>query len=120
MPLPHLTGQGPSTVDSMSDWTGSDRTTQRLNRLAMYDDLEIRCPRLGGGVTFAYCQQEGGDLPCPRILACWQLHFDVGAFLKERLSEAEWDRCFNRPPKDKMTTLIEMIEAAKKRRGLQE
>jgi len=85
----------------------------------MYDHLEIRCPRLGGEVTFAYCQKEGGDLPCPRILTCWQPHFAVDAYLKEKLTETEWDSCFNRPPKDKVTTLIEMIEAAKKRKSLE-
>ena len=84
----------------------------------MHDHLEIRCPRLGGEVTFAYCQKEGGDLPCPRILACWQPHFDIETYLRGKLTTAEWDSCFNRPPKDKVTTLIELIETAKKRKGL--
>jgi hypothetical protein len=84
----------------------------------MYDHLEIRCPKLGGEVTFAYCQREGGDLPCPRVLACWQRHFAVETYLRRKLTQAHWDRCFNRPSKDKVSTLIELIEAAKKRRGL--
>ena len=83
-----------------------------------YEHLETRCPRLGGEVTFAYCETEGGDLPCPRILACWQPYFPVEVYLRERLTEAQWDRCFNRPAKDKVTTLIELIEAAKKRKDL--
>jgi len=81
-----------------------------------YDHLEIRCPRLGGEVSFAYCKQEGKDLPCPRIIACWQAHIPVEAFLREILTQKEWDLCFNRVPKDRMTTLIEIIEAAKKRK----
>ena len=88
----------------------------RANKTQVYDDLEIRCPRLGGEVTFSYCQIEGGELPCPRTVACWQPHFPVEAYLKEKLSQAQWDRCFNQEPRDKMTTLIELIEAAKKRR----
>ncbi len=84
----------------------------------MYDNLEIRCPRLGGEVTFAYCQKEGGDLPCPRILACWQPRCDVETYLRGKLTKTEWDCCFNRPSKDKVTTLIELIEAAKKRKGV--
>jgi hypothetical protein len=80
-----------------------------------YDHLEIRCPRLGGEVTFSYCKKEGGDLPCPRTIACWQPYFAVEAYLKDKLTRAQWDRCFNQEPKDKMTTLIEIIEAAKKR-----
>jgi len=84
----------------------------------MYDHLEIRCPRLGGEVTFSYCQAEGGDLPCPRIAVCWHPYFPVEAYLKERLTPAQWDQLFNQPPKNKVTTLVELIEAAKKRRGL--
>lgn len=84
----------------------------------MYDNLEIRCPRLGGEVAFAYCRKEGGDLPCRRILACWQLYFPVETYLRERLTKEDWDRCFNQPPKDKMTTLIELIEATKKRKSV--
>jgi hypothetical protein len=86
----------------------------------VYDHLEIRCPKLGGEVAFAYCKKETGDLPCSRILICWQPHFPVEAYLRERLSESEWERCFNQPPKEKMTTLIELIEAAKKRKALSE
>jgi hypothetical protein len=81
-----------------------------------YDHLEIRCPRLGGEVSFAYCRKEGKDLPCPRIITCWQTHIPVEAFLREILTQKEWDLCFNRSPKDRMTTLIELIEAAKKQK----
>ena len=85
-----------------------------------YDHLEIRCPRLGGEVAFSYCRKEGGDLPCPRIIICWQLYFPVEIYLRKHLTEGEWDRCFNRPPKTKMTTLIELIEEAKKRKARSE
>jgi hypothetical protein len=86
----------------------------------MYEQLEIRCPKLGGEVTFAYCRREGGDLPCPRTLLCWQPHFPVESYLRSQLTQTEWDQCFNRPPKDKISTLIELIEAAKQRRGLED
>lgn len=82
-----------------------------------YDHLEIRCPKLGGEVVFAYCKKEGGDLPCPRTIQCWQRYFPVEIYLRERLTESDWDRCFNSPPKAKMTTLIELIEEAKKRKA---
>ncbi|MBW1895819.1 MAG: hypothetical protein JRI47_02055 [Deltaproteobacteria bacterium] len=83
----------------------------------MYDHLEIRCPKLGGEVVFAYCKKETDDLPCSRILICWQPYFPVETYLRELLSESAWERCFNHPPKEKMTTLIELIEAAKKRKA---
>lgn len=84
----------------------------------MYDHLEIRCPRLGSEVTFAYCETEGGNHPCSRILTCWQPYFSVETYLREKLNQEEWDRLQNPESKHKVTTLVELIEAAKKRRGL--
>jgi len=81
-----------------------------------YDNLEIRCPRLGGEVTFSYCEQEGGDNPCVRIIACWQSFFPVEAYLKGRMSQESWERFSGQMPKDKVSTLIELIEAAKIRK----
>jgi hypothetical protein len=82
---------------------------------AMHDHLEIRCPKLGGQVTFAYCRREGGAIPCQRTVVCWQRTFPVEAFLKSILSDDDWDRWVNQSPKEKMTTLLELIEAAKQR-----
>lgn len=80
----------------------------------MLEELQIRCPRLGGEVTFAYCQKEGGDLPCQRIVLCWEPYFPVETYLKARLTEKQWDSFLGRKPKDKIGTLIELIEEAKK------
>ena len=82
----------------------------------LYDHLELRCLRLGGEVTFAYCLVEGGDLPCPRTIVCWQQYFPVESHLRAKLTQAQWDRCFNRAPQEKVVNLIELIEAAKKRK----
>jgi hypothetical protein len=98
--------------------TAGDMIAEMSTDGKMYDHLEMRCPRLGGEVLFSYCKQEGGDLPCPRIIACWQPYFPVEAHLKEKLTSAQWDRFFNQTPKHKLTTLVEVIEAAKKRKGL--
>jgi hypothetical protein len=80
---------------------------------ALYDHLEIRCPKLGGQVTFTYCRREGGTLPCQRTIVCWQCRFPVEAFLKSILEKEEWDRWSHQKPKEKMVTLLELIEAAK-------
>jgi hypothetical protein len=82
---------------------------------AMVDHLEIRCPKLGGQVTFAYCRREAGTIPCQRTIVCWQRIFPVEAFLKSILSEDDWERWVSQNPKEKMTTLLELIEEAKKR-----
>ena len=81
-----------------------------------YDHLEIRCPRLGGEVSFAYCRKESGNLPCPRTITCWHIYFPVEEHLRSNLSPEEWTICFDKPPKDKMSSLLEIVEAAKKRK----
>jgi hypothetical protein len=83
-----------------------------------YDHLAIRCPKLGGEVTFSYCSKEGGDLPCLRIIDCWQVFFPVEAYLIGRMSQESWERFSRKAPKDKMSTIIELVEAAKKRAKL--
>jgi len=79
----------------------------------MPEHMEIRCPKLGGQVTFAYCLKEAGELPCSRIINCWQSYFPVEEYIRKRLTPADWERCFNQKPKEKILTLIELIEAAK-------
>ena len=79
-----------------------------------YDPLLIRCPRLGGEVTFSYCRVEGGDLPCMRIVACWQCCIPVAEYLRERLSPEQLERFAEQRPKERIATLVELIEAAKK------
>jgi hypothetical protein len=91
---------------------------EKERKNAPYDPLEIRCPKLGGEVTFSYCRQEDGGLPCSRTITCWHLCFPVELHLKGLLTEDEWDRCFGRPPKDRLTTLLELIEKAKQQRDL--
>jgi hypothetical protein len=72
-----------------------------------------RCPRLGHEITFAYCLKESFDLPCSRIVHCWSSVLDVEALLQKELSPDMWQKFINFQPKDKVTSIIELIEAAK-------
>jgi hypothetical protein len=83
-----------------------------------FDHLILRCPRLGGEITFAYCKKEQGTLPCQRTLRCWQDLIPVEQHLKEFLSKDEWESCFNAPPKDKITTIFEIADAMTKRKKI--
>ena len=78
-----------------------------------HDSKLIRCPKLGDEITFGYCLQESGDLPCVGIIQCWQAVFDVAALLKEHLTTGQWERFTWAQPKDKVINLIEIIEKAK-------
>ena len=79
------------------------------------DDYRIRCPRLGHQIYFSYCRIENNGLPCAKTLDCWNDHFLVEEFLTGELSSDEWGKAFNRPVKQKIATLVELIEQAKKR-----
>jgi hypothetical protein len=75
---------------------------------------EIRCPRLGGPVTFEYCLVENQGQPCGRALTCWSFYFDVEAYFHSRMSPEQFEACFNAQIKPKVVTLIELIEKARK------
>jgi hypothetical protein len=82
----------------------------------MFRELLIRCPRLGGEVTLAYCEQEDGTLPCRRMMHCWSWRLPaVERYLRAKLGDEEWERCFNDAPKEKMSSIVEMAAAARGR-----
>ena len=79
-------------------------------------NLERRCPRLGGPVTFQYCRDCGeGDLPCFKVIDCWWEYFDVVSFFQKILSEQQFSQLTRMKPKPKVNSLLELIEQAKNR-----
>ena len=79
-------------------------------------DFNIRCPRLGHQINFPYCRSENKGLPCFKTLDCWFNHFDVHAYLKEELSEENFEKAFLDKGKPKVLSLLDLIEQAKKRK----
>lgn len=80
------------------------------------DDLERRCPRLGGPVRFAYCRTAGDGGVCPKILDCWWERFDVAARMRAELPPEDFRRLVERrPPPDKAATLVDLIRRARER-----
>ena len=85
------------------------------------EELELRCPRLGGTVPFGYCMAPGEPAACPKILDCWWEVFDVASYLKSRLSEEEFARVLeNRKPPNRMSTILELVEKFKNTESGQE
>jgi hypothetical protein len=79
------------------------------------DHLEIRCPRLGGPVPFTYCEKTGNNgQPCFKVMDCWWQYFDVGAYLKHRLTEEEYEAFLNKEPHPKISSLLELIAQARR------
>ncbi|MEJ2718061.1 MAG: hypothetical protein P8182_13135 [Deltaproteobacteria bacterium] len=82
--------------------------------LGLYEDKEIRCPRLGGPITFSYCRIENQGRPCSKALNCWASHFDVESLFRKNMTPEEFEACFFGPPPSKVGTLLELIEKARK------
>jgi hypothetical protein len=79
------------------------------------DNWEIRCPRLGGPVPFTYCEKSGSNgQPCFKVMDCWWQRFDVGAYLKHRLTEAEYEALLNKQPRPKLSGILELIAQARR------
>lgn len=83
-----------------------------------FDHLVLRCPRLGGEVTFAYCRREQGNLPCRMALRCWQGLIPVEEYLRTFLTDEQWEHCFNAPLRDKLSSILEIADAAQKRKEM--
>jgi hypothetical protein len=82
------------------------------------EDLERRCPRLGSPIPFRYCLISGeDDAICWKILDCWWETFDVEGYLKKNMPEAEFNHLMATAdkPKNKVSSIIDIIEKAKKR-----
>lgn len=80
----------------------------------VFDQLDTRCPRLGGTVPFDYCRKAADGLPCSRSLICWEAAFPVGRYMSMVLSEEEWRTTFEQPPQ---LRLDKILEAASKVSG---
>jgi len=73
-----------------------------------------RCPRLGHEVSFAYCREPAEKTPCFKTLDCWWETFDIKTFIKENYSEEVFQK-LTAPPKQKVTSLLEIIKEAQDR-----
>lgn len=79
-----------------------------------YEEKVIRCPKLGGPITFNYCKMESGARPCSRALTCWAGYFHVESHFRQILTPEEFHACFEMPPASRVTTLLELVERARK------
>jgi hypothetical protein len=79
-----------------------------------YDTLIIRCPQLGGEVPFQYCRTVNENLPCRKIIICWEFRFKITKFLSEHYSVDQLQSALAPPAKTRLETILELIEEAKK------
>ena len=79
-----------------------------------HDAIVIRCPQLGGEVPFSYCRTLNEDLPCRRIMVCWEFRIEIGKFLNAHYSFEQIQRALAPPNKTRLETILELVEKAKK------
>jgi hypothetical protein len=78
-----------------------------------HDSRRGYCRMLGHEVSFDYCRQGVGRLPCRNIFNCWFEQFDVESFIRAHYTSEQIETILT-PPTPKIVTLLEMIEQAKK------
>jgi hypothetical protein len=78
-----------------------------------HDALIIRCPMLGGEVPFHYCRTMNEELPCRKIIICWEFRIEIGKFLNENYSIGQIQQAFAPPTKTRLETILDLIEKAK-------
>jgi len=84
----------------------------------IFDALEMRCPRLGGPVPFDYCRKVAGGLPCARALLCWAAAFPIRDYMIRVLTEEEWSRAFEQPPRERLDTILDAADRAREASGV--
>lgn len=82
-----------------------------------FDKAEIRCPRLGGEVTFGYCRQMNDGLPCNRALICFEMKLPVEQYFRAVLKEETFYRIFLEPDMGRYEKFLKTVSDAKERVG---
>lgn len=78
------------------------------------DSLIIRCPQLGGEVPFKYCRTLNENLPCRKIIICWEFRLEIGKFLSDHYSFDQIQKALAPPSQTRIETILNLIEKAKK------
>jgi hypothetical protein len=79
-----------------------------------YDALIIHCLQLGGEVPFKYCRTMNENLPCRRVMLCWEFRMEISKFLAAHYSIDQIQRALAPPTKTRLESILELIEKAKK------
>ncbi len=79
-----------------------------------HDALTIYCPQLGGEIPFRYCRTVNENLPCRKIVICWEFRLEISGFLGIHFSAEQLERALAPSTKTRLDTILELIEQAKK------
>ncbi len=85
--------------------------------IEIHDSQIIHCVQLGGEIPFRYCRTVNQNLPCRRVVSCWEFRVNIVSFLNDHYSAAELQNVFSPSAKTRIETILELIEQAKKAKG---
>ncbi len=78
------------------------------------DTSTLYCSQLGDEVPFRYCRTVNEDLPCRRIVVCWEFQMDISIFLNQHYSTDQIRRALAIPSKTRLDTILELIDKARR------
>ncbi len=79
-----------------------------------HDALTIYCPQLGGEIPFRYCRTVNENLPCRKIVICWEFRLEISEYLGIHFSAEQLEHALAPSTKTRLDTILELIEQAKK------
>ena len=77
-----------------------------------YDNQEIYCRKLGHHLYFSYCRKENMNVPCTRIISCWQQRMNVSEYLSIFYRDFQKDHR-SAEPVPKLTSILEIVNQVK-------
>jgi len=80
-----------------------------------FDQIQVRCPRLGGEVSFGYCRTISQGLPCRRALICFEFKFPVEQYFRLALKQETFSRCFEEPGEGRYEKFLRTVSEAVER-----
>lgn len=86
----------------------------QISSIEEHDNLATYCAQLGGEIPFRYCRTVNQNLPCRRILVCWEFRIEIAKFLTEHYSFEQIGRALAPLTKTKVETILDLIEKARK------
>jgi len=82
-----------------------------------YDDLERRCPQLGGPVPFKYCRTMNEKLPCRRVIECWGIKFDAPEWLSKNYTPEQVEQAFTPDTRTRIDKILEIAHEARSKKN---
>lgn len=80
-------------------------------KIDAHDHHQQHCRMLGHRVPFEYCRSMNSNLPCNKILDCWDNILPIDKFIRQNYTNDEM-AAFLAPAKPKLIQIYELMKKA--------